>query len=112
VFQDENRFSTGRIARLNLKRAEKARLIISKIPGTFRTRSNAIRKEYYLVIPIASLNEVRLNQFVVGKSAAVVDNLISRTLAWESERKKPFLYDGVCYFSSSCCADMIRWSCS
>lgn len=29
---DENRFSTGRIARLNLKRAEKARLIITKIP--------------------------------------------------------------------------------
>ncbi|KAL6843655.1 hypothetical protein ACP4OV_026717 [Aristida adscensionis] len=54
---DENRFSTGRVARLNLKRAEKARLIIAKIP-------------------------------------AVVDNLISRTLAWESERKKPFLYDG------------------
>ncbi|XP_039831564.1 65-kDa microtubule-associated protein 6-like [Panicum virgatum] len=54
---DENRFSTGRIARLNLKRAEKARLIISKIP-------------------------------------AIVDNLMSRTLAWESERKKPFLYDG------------------
>ncbi|CAL4944059.1 unnamed protein product [Urochloa decumbens] len=55
--QDENRFSTGRIARLNSKRAEKARLIITKIP-------------------------------------AVVDNLMSRTLAWESERKKPFLYDG------------------
>ncbi|RCV41178.1 hypothetical protein SETIT_9G114600v2 [Setaria italica] len=55
--QDENRFSTGRIARLNLKRAEKARLIITKIP-------------------------------------AIVDNLMSRTLAWESERKKPFLYDG------------------
>ncbi|PWZ55431.1 65-kDa microtubule-associated protein 6 [Zea mays] len=54
---DENRFSTGRIARLNLKRAEKARLIITKIP-------------------------------------AVVDSLMSRTLAWESERKKPFLYDG------------------
>lgn len=28
------------------------------------------------------------------KSAAVVDSLMSRTLAWESERKKPFLYDG------------------
>lgn len=54
---DENRFNTGRIARLNLKRAEKARLIINKIPG-------------------------------------IVDNLMSRTLAWESERKKPFLYDG------------------
>ncbi|KAM3310838.1 hypothetical protein ACQJBY_031492 [Aegilops geniculata] len=54
---DENRFSTGRTARLNLKRAEKARVIIMKIP-------------------------------------AIVDNLMSRTLAWESERKKPFLYDG------------------
>lgn len=54
---DENRFSTGRVARLNLKRAEKARLIITKIP-------------------------------------AIVDSLMSRTLAWESERKKPFLYDG------------------
>ncbi|TVU45347.1 hypothetical protein EJB05_04832, partial [Eragrostis curvula] len=54
---DENRFNTGRIARLNLKRAEKARIIITKIP-------------------------------------AIVDNLMSRTLAWESERKKPFLYDG------------------
>jgi Ase1/PRC1/MAP65 family protein len=32
---DENRFNTGRIARLNLKRAEKARLVITKIPGTF-----------------------------------------------------------------------------
>ncbi|CAD6206427.1 unnamed protein product [Miscanthus lutarioriparius] len=30
---EENRFSTGRIARLNLKRAEKARLIITKIPA-------------------------------------------------------------------------------
>jgi Ase1/PRC1/MAP65 family protein len=32
---DESRFNTGRIARLNLKRAEKARLAITKIPGTF-----------------------------------------------------------------------------
>ena len=88
MFQDENRFSTGRIARLNLKRAEKARLIISKIPGTFRTRSNAIRRECYLVIiTIASLNEVRLKQFVVCKSAAVVDNLISRNTRM-GERKK------------------------
>ncbi|XP_015690043.2 65-kDa microtubule-associated protein 6-like [Oryza brachyantha] len=54
---DENRFNTGRIARLNLKRAEKARLIIAKIP-------------------------------------AMIDNLMSRTLVWESERNKPFLYDG------------------
>uniref|UniRef100_A0A0D9VYA0 Microtubule-associated protein MAP65-1a n=1 Tax=Leersia perrieri TaxID=77586 RepID=A0A0D9VYA0_9ORYZ len=54
---DESRFNTGRIARLNLKRAEKARLIITKIPG-------------------------------------IIDNLMSRTLVWETERNKPFLYDG------------------
>jgi protein regulator of cytokinesis 1 len=30
---DENRFNTGRTARQNLKRAEKARVIIMKIPG-------------------------------------------------------------------------------
>ncbi|KAL5217138.1 hypothetical protein ABZP36_017822 [Zizania latifolia] len=54
---DENRFNTGRIARQNLKRAEKARLIITKIP-------------------------------------AIVDNLMGRTLVWETERNKPFLYDG------------------
>lgn len=42
LFQDENRFSTGRIARLNLKRAEKARLIITKIPGTFHRTPDAM----------------------------------------------------------------------
>jgi protein regulator of cytokinesis 1 len=45
---DENRFSTGRIARLNLKRAEKARLIITKIPGALTDDE--------LAIPTASLN--------------------------------------------------------
>jgi protein regulator of cytokinesis 1 len=34
-FQDENRFNTGRTARQNLKRAEKARVIIMKIPGMY-----------------------------------------------------------------------------
>lgn len=56
--QDENRYNAGRGAHINLKRAERARITISKIP-------------------------------------AMVDNLISRTLAWEDERKKSFLYDGV-----------------
>ncbi|KAG8062375.1 hypothetical protein GUJ93_ZPchr0003g18173 [Zizania palustris] len=40
--QDENRFNTGRIARHNLKRAEKARLIITKIPGTFETTTSLL----------------------------------------------------------------------
>ncbi|ONK61288.1 uncharacterized protein A4U43_C08F28140 [Asparagus officinalis] len=56
--QDQNRYSAGRGAHINLKRAEKARITVSKIPG-------------------------------------MVDNLISKTLAWEDERSMPFLYDGV-----------------
>ncbi|XP_052205746.1 65-kDa microtubule-associated protein 6-like [Diospyros lotus] len=56
--QDDNRYSAGRGAHINLKRAERARITINKIP-------------------------------------AIVDNLINRTLAWEDEKKKLFLYDGV-----------------
>ncbi|KAJ6848201.1 65-kDa microtubule-associated protein 6-like [Iris pallida] len=56
--QDENRYSAGRGSHLNLKRAEKARVTVTKIP-------------------------------------AIIDNLISRTFAWEDERKMSFLYDGV-----------------
>ena len=36
---------------------------------------------------ISGVNEI--------KFAGVVDNLISRTLAWEKEKQKLFLYDGV-----------------
>ncbi|KAJ6800713.1 65-kDa microtubule-associated protein 6-like [Iris pallida] len=56
--QDQNRYSSGRGSHLNLRRAEKARIAITKIP-------------------------------------AMVDNLISRTFAWEDERNMSFLYDGV-----------------
>ncbi|CAL9117747.1 unnamed protein product [Musa textilis] len=56
--QDQNRYNAGRGGHINLKRAEKARIVISKIP-------------------------------------AMVDNLISRTFAWEDDRNKIFLYDGV-----------------
>ncbi|CAA3014704.1 65-kDa microtubule-associated 6-like [Olea europaea subsp. europaea] len=56
--QDENRYSAGRGAHINLKRAERARILVNKIPG-------------------------------------MVDNLISKTLAWEEEKKNLFLYDGV-----------------
>ncbi|KAM4119865.1 hypothetical protein ACJW30_03G091600 [Castanea mollissima] len=55
--QDDNRYNAGRGAHINLKRAERARVTISKIP-------------------------------------AIVDNLIKKTLAWEYEKKKLFLYDG------------------
>lgn len=56
--QDENRYSAGRGVHLNLKRAEKARMTVTKIPG-------------------------------------IVDDLISKTFAWEDEHNMPFLYDGV-----------------
>lgn len=55
--QDENRYSAGRGVHLNLKRAEKARMTVTKIPG-------------------------------------IVDDLISKTFAWEDKRNIPFLYDG------------------
>lgn len=56
--QDSKRYSAGRGAHINLKRAEKARITVTKIPG-------------------------------------IVDNLISKTFAWEDERSMPFLYEGV-----------------
>ncbi|KAI7735883.1 hypothetical protein M8C21_018950 [Ambrosia artemisiifolia] len=54
---DPNRFSGGRSAHISLKRAERARTTIKKIPS-------------------------------------IVDNLICKTIAWEDEKNKLFLYDG------------------
>ncbi|KAL1803492.1 hypothetical protein ACET3Z_032139 [Daucus carota] len=54
---DHSRYSAGRGAHINLKRAERARITVTKIP-------------------------------------AMVDNLITKSLTWESERRKQFLYDG------------------
>ncbi|KAL8157662.1 65-kDa microtubule-associated protein 6-like [Apium graveolens] len=54
---DHSRYNAGRGAHINLKRAERARITVTKIP-------------------------------------AIVDSLITKTLAWESERRKQFLYDG------------------
>lgn len=34
-YQDENRYSAGRGAHINLKRAERARILVNKIPGKF-----------------------------------------------------------------------------
>ncbi|XP_009798327.1 65-kDa microtubule-associated protein 6 [Nicotiana tabacum] len=56
--RDHTRYSGGRGAHINLKRAERARITVTKIPG-------------------------------------MVDSLIIKTLAWEDEKQKLFLYDGV-----------------
>ncbi|KAK4380566.1 hypothetical protein RND71_002428 [Anisodus tanguticus] len=56
--QDYRRYSGGRGAHINLKRAEQARIKVTKIP-------------------------------------VVVNTLINKTLAWEDEKQKLFIYDGV-----------------
>ncbi|XP_060196401.1 65-kDa microtubule-associated protein 6-like [Lycium barbarum] len=56
--QDYKRYSGGRGAHINLKRAEQARIKVTKIP-------------------------------------VVVNTLINKTLAWEDEKQKLFIYDGV-----------------
>ncbi|KAJ8451524.1 hypothetical protein Cgig2_018158 [Carnegiea gigantea] len=68
---DENRYSVSRGAHRNLKRAERARITVTKIPVLV----NAASFSYEALL------------------AALVDMLISLTRAWEEERKKVFLYD-------------------
>nr|XP_023873905.1 65-kDa microtubule-associated protein 6 isoform X1 [Quercus suber]XP_023873906.1 65-kDa microtubule-associated protein 6 isoform X1 [Quercus suber] len=80
--QDDNRYNAGRGAHINLKRAERARVTISKIPG--------IAFLLILPFPVVALY-FGANQVLFP---AIVDNLINKTLAWEYEKKKLFLYDG------------------
>lgn len=42
-FQDENRYNAGRGTHLNLKRAEKARALVSKMPGNYGSHSREMR---------------------------------------------------------------------
>ena len=82
--QDQNRYNAGRGGHINLRRAEKARIIISKIPGTKHLKSCIILTFYTIYLT------EEINSF-----SGMVDNLISRTFAWEDDRNKIFLYDGV-----------------
>ncbi|MCO5573191.1 hypothetical protein L7F22_026958 [Adiantum nelumboides] len=61
--KDENRYNATRGAHLNLKRAERARATVNKIP-------------------------------------ALVESLMMKATAWENERGKPFMYDGVRFLST------------
>ncbi|CAK7324585.1 unnamed protein product [Dovyalis caffra] len=65
--RDENRYNASRGAHLNLKRAEKARILVNKIPGMCRIR----------------------------KPRTLVDTLVAKTRAWEEDRGIQFAYDGV-----------------
>ncbi|TXG56997.1 hypothetical protein EZV62_018310 [Acer yangbiense] len=81
--RDDNRYYAGRGAHINLKRAERARVTVSKIPGI--AFYNAVSTYLSLLLFVA-------NGLLFP---AIVDNLINRTLAWEGEKKTFFLYDGV-----------------
>ncbi|KAF7813304.1 65-kDa microtubule-associated protein 3-like [Senna tora] len=60
--KDENRYNAGRGTHLTLKRAEKARALVNKMP-------------------------------------AMVDALISKTIAWEKDNDNEFTYDGISLLS-------------
>ncbi|WZY69694.1 hypothetical protein YC2023_001934 [Brassica napus] len=70
---DQNRYSASRGAHLNLKRAEKARILVSKITGNFQES---------LVYDVVFVQ-------------AMVDTLVAKTRAWEEDKSMSFEYDGV-----------------
>ncbi|PWZ18854.1 65-kDa microtubule-associated protein 1 [Zea mays] len=73
--RDDNRYNSSRGAHLNLKRAEKARILVNKIPGM-------------LYVPLIA--DV-MSSFIL----ALVETLVSKTTAWEENRGLSFMYDGV-----------------
>ncbi|MFS8018487.1 putative microtubule-associated protein, MAP65/Ase1/PRC1 [Helianthus anomalus] len=82
---DQNRFSGGRCAHLSLKRAERARITIQKIPCIY----------FFFVYNIISFIWLSKSLNIYDQSiAAIVDNLICRTVTWEDDKNKLFLYDG------------------
>lgn len=85
---DENRYSVSRGAHKNLRRAERARIMVSRMPGIYMIRS----KQY-------NLDQLESNHTMLTFSccyfSALVDLLIKMTSSWEAERNKVFLYDQV-----------------
>ncbi|GFZ15242.1 microtubule associated protein (MAP65/ASE1) family protein [Actinidia rufa] len=69
--EDENRYNAGRGTHLTLKRAEKARALVSKLPAKIAI----------------------LTWYSVG--AGMVEALASKITSWESARGVEFTYDGV-----------------
>lgn len=50
LIQDENRYNAGRGAHLTLKRAEKARALVNKLPGKRLLASNITKSLFYKFI--------------------------------------------------------------
>ncbi|KAK6142893.1 hypothetical protein DH2020_023241 [Rehmannia glutinosa] len=76
--RDDNRYNAGRGTHLMLKRAEKARVIVNKIPGKWLAFQH--RNGDYSWKKNLNSNGGRLK---------------SKAKTWEKERKTEFLYDGV-----------------
>lgn len=55
--QDENRYNASRGAHLNLKRAEKARVLVNKIPGMAQNMRGLILELYLLLWNLASIED-------------------------------------------------------
>ena len=85
---------------MNLKRAEKARILVNKIPGICRIRETQMAQStsfsslfelfYVDVLESASRDLIGF----VGH-VALVDTLVAKTRAWEEDRGIQFAYDGV-----------------
>ncbi|CDY18372.1 BnaA04g22150D [Brassica napus] len=89
--KDENRFSAVRGAHKNLKRAEKARSLISKIPGEYPfglVFNNLFSFHSKILITNSSTRGHRNS-----KTHSMVDGLTTKVKAWEKERGVPFLCD-------------------
>ncbi|KAK8559444.1 hypothetical protein V6N13_026867 [Hibiscus sabdariffa] len=71
--RDENRYNAGKGAHLTLKRAEKARSLVNKLPESV----NSVLKLFYHINP------------------GMVEALASKTMAWEKETEVEFFYDGI-----------------
>ncbi|THU71669.1 hypothetical protein C4D60_Mb04t03910 [Musa balbisiana] len=81
--RDQNRYNSSRGAHLNLKRAEKARILVNKIP---------VAKNYCGNRAIALIRATLLRK---QKYPALVDTLVAKTKAWEQDHDMSFMYDGV-----------------
>lgn len=103
--QDENRYNASRGAHLNLKRAEKARILVNKIPGMYgmepQPPSDTVILNYIQLFAV-NVNKTK-NTFIVekinivsfGENAALVETLVAKTRAWEETHDMSFTYDGV-----------------
>lgn len=104
VAQDENRYNAGRGAHLTLKRAEKARALVNKLPGEsfFLTELSFFLFSLYLfrsyvspLCPIVFWIFLVQSSKFFGLHTAMVDQLASKTVSWEKEKGIEFTYDGV-----------------